>query len=240
MPKIIEKHNFLTDEKSIVFWLKKHSIKDYQLIKSQEYGFVVNTKDVDLANHRLDAIAVKFNKCSGSFFIENNNLTSLAGSPHTITGHFDCGFNQLKNLKGGPKLVAGIFSCNNNRLTSLKGGPEFRVRSYYCEKNKLTSLEGIPDYIVENLDFSHNKIKSALFCPKKVGANFGMEKNPISSNTDDDYVGTDIDDEVDYIVEDFNFFYTLHQEEIIKDEKNKLNLGLALTPLKKANTRFKL
>ena len=60
-----------------------------------------------------------------------------------VSGHFFCDDNQLTNLKGAPSSVGGIFDCCNNQLTTLKDAPKSVVAEFYCYNNKLISLKGL-------------------------------------------------------------------------------------------------
>ena len=45
----------------------------------------------------MTEIPIQFNEVNGSFYCDDNQLTSLEGSPKIVEGHFDCANNQ--NLK---------------------------------------------------------------------------------------------------------------------------------------------
>jgi len=81
--------------------------------------------DVDLSKRNLEEIPFKFNKVSGDFNCEDNQLTSLEGSPQEVGRDFWCHENQLTSLEGAPQEVGGSFDCSGNQLTSLKGKPEY-------------------------------------------------------------------------------------------------------------------
>ena len=51
---------------------------------------------------------------SGTFYCDNNLLTSLEGAPQTVNGDFYCDNNQITSLKGAPQKVGGGFYCTNN------------------------------------------------------------------------------------------------------------------------------
>jgi hypothetical protein len=76
---------------------------------------------VDLGHKGLTKLPLKFNKVSGHFFCDDNQLTNLKGAPSSVGGIFDCSDNQLTTLKDAPKSVVAEFYCYNNKLISLKG-----------------------------------------------------------------------------------------------------------------------
>ena len=82
-----------------------------------------------------DFKGVRFGVVRGSFWCENNLLTSLVGAPQKVEGDFYCRNNQLTTLEGAPREVGGSFSCVDNRLTSLVGAPEKVGLGFYCKNN---------------------------------------------------------------------------------------------------------
>ena len=65
-------------------------------------------------------------------------LTELPLVFNRVTGWFNCDFNQLTTLKGSPRWVGGWFSCSNNQLTSLEFSPEYVGGHFWCKYNNLT------------------------------------------------------------------------------------------------------
>ena len=151
-------NNTYTNEQQIIDWLEKHKVKNYRLVPDKKYGFIVNVNgDVNLSFKELINIPIKFNKITGSFYCDNNKLTSLEFSPYTVVGSFYCYSNKLISLEFSPQKVVGSFLCNNNQLTSLEFCPKIVGGDFYCHNNKLTSLE---------------------FCPQTVSGSFSCENNP--------------------------------------------------------------
>jgi len=95
----------------------------------------------------LEKFPVQFGHVSGSFWCNNNVLTSLQGAPGHVGGNFDCQHNKLTSLQGAPDHVVGDFECTNNRLTDLQGAPTHVGRDFLCDRNKLVSLTGAPDHV---------------------------------------------------------------------------------------------
>ncbi len=230
---------FLTDKKDIEAWLKKYKIKNYTLVPDPNYVFAVDVVgNVDLSHKNLDFLPVKFNKVSGYFYIEENNLTSLEGSPHTVDGIFDCCHNKLKTLLHAPSQVGQTFTCGNNELVSLVGSPNVFDGVYYCANNKLKNLEGVPP-VLHELDCSNNLITSALFCPQKCSyLQFG--DNPIYDKNErkieqleesEDYNGDDLN---------FTFFYKEHLKEKIKNDKKKLEKAIKVQPTLLIKSTYKI
>jgi hypothetical protein len=83
--------------------------------------------------------------------------------PEKVIGSFYCNDNQLTSLEGAPIKVGGIFSCSFNLLTSFDGAPKEVGDDFYGIGNKLTSLEGIHKQIkkMNGTFYAHgNPIKS--------------------------------------------------------------------------------
>jgi hypothetical protein len=57
---------------------------------------------------------VKFNKCSGSFIIDNKSLPDMLGCPEIIEGDFIVPNNKITDLKGSPKQVNGDYIIKGN------------------------------------------------------------------------------------------------------------------------------
>jgi len=75
---------------------------------------------------------------SGTFYCDNNLLTSLVGAPQSVDGMFYCDNNRLTSLVGAPQTVNGNFYCQNNQLTSLEGAPQTFDGSFYCHGNPVS------------------------------------------------------------------------------------------------------
>jgi len=78
----------------------------------------------------------------GDIFATKMGLNSLQGSPRSV-GSFFCDDNSLTTLEGGPDKVRGSFFVTGNKLTSLKGSPQVVQGNFCCDGNELTSLVGI-------------------------------------------------------------------------------------------------
>jgi hypothetical protein len=100
---------------------------------------------------------VSFGRVSGSFWCNNNRLTTLKGAPEVVGRNFSCYNNRLTTLEGAPESVGGGFWCYNNNLTTLKGAPESVGDDFFCYDNNLTTLEGAPETI--GGEFSSDSIK---------------------------------------------------------------------------------
>jgi hypothetical protein len=121
-------------------------------------GTVDVNGDVNLFNHKLSKIPLKFGRVTGSFYCQRNKLTTLEGCP---------------------KVVGGSFYCHNNKLTSLLGCPGEVPGSFWCYKNKLTTLLGCPGEVGLNFACSHNQLTSLEGCPREVGGEFYCYYNPL-------------------------------------------------------------
>jgi hypothetical protein len=108
----------------------------------------------------LTELPLKFRNVTGSFYCDNNKLTSLEGSPQSVGGNFECSYNKLTTLEGSHQSVGGNFYCYKNQLISLDGCPQLVGDSFHCDNNQLKTLEG---------------------CPKSIGRDFTSYVNPCSS-----------------------------------------------------------
>ena len=75
---------------------------------------------------------------NGSVDLYGYQLTELPLVFNKVTGNFDCDYNNLTSLKGCPRWVGGCFSCNKNQLTSLEFSPDYVGGSFDCYTNQLT------------------------------------------------------------------------------------------------------
>jgi hypothetical protein len=76
---------------------------------------------------------------NGNVNLSDKGLTELPLVFNRVTGWFNCDFNQLTTLKGSPRWVGSSFSCYNNDLTSLEFSPDYVSGGFSCEYNKLTN-----------------------------------------------------------------------------------------------------
>ena len=137
--------------------------------------------DVLINNLGLNKIPLKFNKVSGNFHCENNNLTSLEGSPEEVGGYFNCSINKLTSLIGAPNEINKSFFCSNNKLNSLKGAPKIINYSFCCSKNNLTSLEGSPKKMGGDFECYDNSLITLEGGPIRVGGTFNCRGNRLIS-----------------------------------------------------------
>jgi hypothetical protein len=121
---------------------KEYNIKNYTI--NDDLSIDVDGK-VDISNKDLKYLPLKFGRVSGSFYCDNNKLTSLEFCPYWVGGHFHCNDNKLTSLEFCPKFVNNrTFFCYNNRLITLKHLPD-NLEYIYFNNNKIWSFKGIPD-----------------------------------------------------------------------------------------------
>ena len=94
---------------------KKYKIYNYTV---NDDGSIDVNGSVNLRFNGLSEFPLRFNKIFGSFYCDNNELTSLKNGPNWIKGSFRCDFNELTSLEFSPKYVGGDFNCSHNPLTS--------------------------------------------------------------------------------------------------------------------------
>ncbi len=139
--------------------------------------------NVNLSFLKLKEFPLKFNKVNGSFYCNNNQLTSLSGCPKYVVNAFYCDNNQLTDLKGGPLIIDGSFNCAFNQLTSLEGCPKAVRYDFNCDNNQLSNLIGCPSRIGYNFDCSFNQLTSLEGCPKEIRQDFVCFHNRIKRFT---------------------------------------------------------
>lgn len=57
---------------------------------------------------------VKFNKCVGSFIIDNMGLPDMIGCPKIVEGNFSVPNNKISDLTGSPEIVSGNYIISGN------------------------------------------------------------------------------------------------------------------------------
>ena len=118
--KYLKKWRLFENHADIHRVCKEYGIENYTINSD---GSIDVNDDVYLFRKNLTELPLKFNRVTGGFYCNNNQLTSLEGSPLS-TGSFRCYNNKLTSLEGAPKSIIGDFSCWNNQLTSLDHLPE--------------------------------------------------------------------------------------------------------------------
>ena len=141
------------DSIEIEKWLRLHRIENYTI--NEDLSVDVEG-DVDLILLDLVRFPFRFRNIDGSFYCNNNKLTSLEGCPERVSGNFDCSSNKLSDLQGGCIEVGGYYSCIGN---------------------KITTLEGCSIMVGGNFDCDRCFLKSLLGCPESVGGNFYCNNN---------------------------------------------------------------
>ena len=94
---------------------KQYSIENYTINSD---GSIDVDGRVDLYKKGLTELPLRFNKVTGYFLCDDNNLTTLKGCPRWIGGNFICSYNQLTSLEFSPDYVGGDFWCQYNKLTN--------------------------------------------------------------------------------------------------------------------------
>jgi hypothetical protein len=140
----------MTREKIIEICNKYH-ISNYTIGKDSDGLYIDVDGNVQLSYRGMGYLPVRFGYVSGSFYCDNNKLTSLRGCPISVGGIFSCGDNRLSSLRGCPKIVRSSFYCANNILTSLEGCPHVlgdgKYKDFVCSNNRLTSFMGCPSSV---------------------------------------------------------------------------------------------
>ena len=110
---------------------------------------IVNGRvDVDgdcVLTSKCNTLPVKFNKVSGGFRCNNNQLTSLQGAPTSVGGSFYCAGNKLTTLEGVPQSVSGDFYCEYDSSLPL-------LRLLFIKNLKLIIINDAPEDVVNCLN----------------------------------------------------------------------------------------
>ena len=175
--KLYSYNQFITESKEDIGSIcKRYGIKNYTI---NEDGTIDVDGDVDLSGKNIDKLPLKFGKVTGSFYCNDNQLTSLEGCPSKVGDGFYCYYNQLTSLEGCPTEIGGGFYCSNNKLTSLEGSPSEVGGDFVCSDNQLTSLEGCPNRVGGDFVCYRNQLVDVKGFPLILGEDIGIEGNPV-------------------------------------------------------------
>jgi len=174
---------------------KQYSIMYYSINSD---GSVNSDSDVFLDDLKLTKLPLKFNNVSGSFYCNQNNLTSLEGSPKHVGGNFICANNMLTSLEYSPLTVGKVFNCCENKLITLKGSTKIINDSFFCNNNKLKTLIGGPHRVKWTFDCRNNPIETLNGAPEYIGRNLdcfsqsykSLLKSTFSGEVDVEVVGS--------------------------------------------------
>ena len=233
----------LKTKQEIKYWLAKHEIINY--IINDDLTVDVY-EDVFLSKNTPNFL-VQFGTIEGDFDCSNIELTSLKGCPKIIKGNFSCSDNPLSSLKYGPIEVEKNFSCSNTDITNLKFSPKkvgnnfscsfCKLTSFLgclkkingnfsCSYNQLTSFKYLPESINGNFIATANKFNSFKFFPKNISGFIYLEQNLLIKDMLVDFDCTFNDIRCDFASKKREFLLALHVFEVIKQEKNILNIFL--------------
>ena len=111
---------------------KRYNITNYTI---NDDGTIDVDGNVNLSQRSLNQLPLSFNKVTGYFLCNENELTTLKGSPKWVGGVFNCDYNELTSLEFSPEYVGGDFECYSNQLTNLVGSPKQIGRDFDCRNN---------------------------------------------------------------------------------------------------------
>jgi len=154
------------------------NIKNYSI---NEDNSVDVDGSVDISGLALKKIPIQFNRVSGDFFCNNNQLKNLKGAPREVERGFYCLRNKLESLEGAPTKVEGDFICYINNLKNLEGAPREVGGDFDCSDNELEFLKGAPIKVRGNFNCRENELKNLEGGPKEVWGHFYCYKNLLES-----------------------------------------------------------
>ena len=162
--------------KSINEICEEHKIKNYTI---NEDGTIDVDGEVNLSQRGLDELPLNFNRVTGNFYCNGNNLTTLKGSPKYVGGGFYCGYNDLPSLEFGPIEVGGTFDCERNLIRSLEYSPIKVGSDFRFPDNKVRSFKYCPDKVSGNILAYDNSIKNIDGITYNIGGVLYCLNNPI-------------------------------------------------------------
>jgi hypothetical protein len=112
---------------------EKYQIKNYTI---NDDGTIDVDGGVGFSGYGLEELPLNFNRVTGFFVCDDNQLTTLKGSPRWVGGWFDCDDNYLSSLEFGPEYVGNDFKCTENKLTDLFGSPKYIGGYFTCSRNE--------------------------------------------------------------------------------------------------------
>ena len=122
---------------------KRYKIKNYII---NDDGSIDVVGDVDLCDKGLTEFPLRFNKVTGNFICDDNQLTTLKGCPRWVGGSFACGSNKLTSLEFNPEYVGGWFSCEFNDLIYKYCGTEIGGRFYTTVKQDGLTMDNYKEF----------------------------------------------------------------------------------------------
>jgi len=173
--KYLKKWRLFENHDDIHDTCKKYGIISYTINPD---GSIDIEGNVYLSNKGLTKLPLNFNRISGSFNCNDNQLMSLSGAPQRVGGDFSCNNNQLTSLEGSPKEVGGGFYCYNNQLINLRGSPISVDGNFSCNNNKLISFEGTQN-TMDIFNCSNNNLTSLKGLEFKSFYWIDLQNNPI-------------------------------------------------------------
>jgi hypothetical protein len=119
-----------------------YDITNYQI---RDDGSIDVDGNVNLQLEHLKQLPLTFNKVSGDFKCDGDNLTTLKGCPKEV-GNFSCTGNKVTTLEHSPKIIGYNFAFSNRYITSLEGLEDTYITIELNVRNcsNLYSLKGFP------------------------------------------------------------------------------------------------
>lgn len=137
------------------YYCFKYNIKNYTIT---ENGYVDVVGDLNLEGRGIKKLPNIFNRVTGSFIVNRNELTSLEGSPRYVLGDFYCISNKLTSLKGSPYSVNGGLDLSCNKIFDLIGLNTLDYSVIYLGGNPISNVLG--DRLTYDLAFTIKAVKA--------------------------------------------------------------------------------
>ena len=147
-----ESISFPTSEDQVVQLCKEYNIRNYSI--NPDLSIDVEGS-VNLDGLDLRSLPLRFSRVNGSFYCQNNYLTTLEGCPREVGEDFDCSYNQLTTLDGGPIEVGVHFDCYDNPVSEIlhKFPDKMKVLKFWDDFNMVRNGNKISAYRFKEMYF---------------------------------------------------------------------------------------
>ncbi len=128
---------------------EEYGIKNY--IINDDLSIHVNGS-VYLTDMGLTKLPLNFNKVSGDFWCNDNQLTSLEGAPLKISTLL-CENNIIYTFDNAPMYINGVFRCNGNPIFEIWNlFRDYDKIEFFNDCDPIRKVNGKPAIILERLN----------------------------------------------------------------------------------------
>lgn len=169
---ILTEANWTEDQ--IVKWLKSEKISNYRINLDKTVS-VDGT--VNLFNHNLNNLPIKFDKVNGDFLVRHNLFANFKGFPNEIGGDLSVSHNKnLKSFSGASGIIVrGKVYMAETGIRSLEGVSDIFAGIYGNGVNfSLTQFEsdiktgGMGLVLIDGVSIGNGQYMSSIAEPAKI------------------------------------------------------------------------